>query len=131
MNKSLACLLAFASGCPDVKLDPDDSRGAPLGPMVEFAPSPTDPGRSILPFPNNLPRDPMTGIVTIPAQPCEGAAASVVRQLVLNKLDGFGTYETALQLTLTAPVDPTTLMANIVFMRRVPASATPIPFLAI
>ena len=61
MKKLLACLLVVsASGCPDVKVDPDETGG----PMVEF-----DPARSLatkarfIPFPNDLARDPMTGNV--------------------------------------------------------------------
>ena len=141
MSKSLACLLVlFASGCPDVKTDPGEGPGeGTSGPIVEF-----DPSNSILPFPNNLvlcatgtdsTGAPCTiGKVAIPPTACESAASKATRTNVLDQLDGFGTFEAATQITLSAAVDPTTLDGHIVMYQRThgttaidPAGAMPIP----
>ena len=109
MTKYLACLLVLAtSGCPDVKAD---SGEGVIGPMVEF-----DPAAQVLPFPNNLvlcatgtdaSGAPCTlGKVAIPPPACETAAAKQIRTTTLNQLDGFGTFEAAMQVTFTKPVDP-------------------------
>jgi len=104
MKKLLACaLVATMSGCPDVKVDPDEAAG---GPTVEF-----DPARSqltkarFIPFPNDLVRDPMTGKINLPEQACESPTSKATRENILNTLDGFGTFETAMQVTFTQPVD--------------------------
>ena len=132
MNKLLACvLLLAASGCPDVKTDPGEGPGLPSvdGPTVEF-----DPANSIIPFPNNLVLDPTTGKVNIPAPACESPVSQAIRTGVLNTLDGFGTFEAAMQVTFTDPVDSTTLTGNIVMYQRAkgatatdPASAVAVP----
>src|SRR5688500_156887 len=108
MKKLLACLLVVStSGCPDVKIDPDEVEG---GPTVEF-----DPARSradkarFIPFPNDLARDPMTGKLNLTEQNCESPTSKATRENVLNKLDGFGTYQTAMQVTFTAAVDPASI----------------------
>jgi len=118
MIKIAACLLVAvaASGCPDVKTDPGEGQGqlpASDGPTVEF-----DPANSIIPFPNNLALDPMTGKVNLQPPACESPVAAALRTGVLNKLDGFGTFESAMQVTFTDPVDPQTLAANIVMYER-------------
>ncbi|HET9989558.1 MAG TPA: hypothetical protein VFQ65_13595, partial [Kofleriaceae bacterium] len=109
------------------------------GPIVEF-----DPSNSILPFPNNLvicatgtdsAGAPCTiGKLAIPAPACESAASKTIRTTALNQLDGFGTFEAAMQITLTAAVDPTTLDGHIVMYQRThgttaidPATAMPVP----
>ena len=131
--KWLACLpLALAAtGCPDVKVDPGEGVGDPssAGPTVEF-----DPANKIVPFPNNLLLDPATGKVTLPKQCGETAASGAIRTTVLNRLDGFGTYETALQVTFTAPVDPASVDGHVVLYKRAaggtavtPADAMPVP----
>ncbi|MEP6864200.1 MAG: hypothetical protein ABJE66_26505 [Deltaproteobacteria bacterium] len=141
MRKSLACLLVlFASGCPDVKTDPGEGPGeGTSGPIVEF-----DPSNSILPFPNNLvlcatgtdsTGAPCTiGKVAIPPTACESAASKATRTNVLDQLDGFGTFEAATQITLSAAVDPTTLDGHIVMYQRThgttaidPTGAMPVP----
>jgi hypothetical protein len=110
--KKLACLLVLAgSGCPDVKVDNDEISG----PVVEF-----DPARSVatgarfLPFPNDLVRDPTTGKLNLSAQACESATSKATREGILNKLDGFGTYEAALVVTFTSEVDMASLEGNVV-----------------
>jgi len=141
MQKFLACLLVVAtSGCPDVKTDPGEGPGeGTSGPIVEF-----DPSNSIVPFPNNLvlcatgtdqTGAPCTiGKVAIPPPACETDAAKATRTNVLNQLDGFGTFEAAMQITLTKPVDPATLDGHIVMYQRThgttaidPSGAMPIP----
>jgi len=137
MTKYLACLLVLAtSGCPDVKADSGEGE---LGPTVEF-----DPAAQVLPFPNNLvlcatgtdaAGAPCTiGKVAIPPPACETPAAKAIRTTTLNQLDGFGTFEAAMQVTFTKPVDETTLAGHIVMYQRTkggadndPGSATPIP----
>jgi dienelactone hydrolase len=96
---------------------------------VEF-----DPAASIIPFPNNLVLDPMTGKVALPKQCGESPAALVIRTTILNTLDGFGTYESALQVTFSEAVDPTTLDGHVLLYHRArdmtandPAAAAPIP----
>ena len=92
-----AALVAL-SGCPDIKTDAGEGpNDAPkTGPVVEF-----DPSKSIIPFPNNLILDAATGKVNLPAQCGETATALAMRTGVLNKLDGFGTYEVAMRATFT------------------------------
>ena len=135
MKNLMACLLVVTtmSGCPDVQVDPDEVGG---GPTVEF-----DPARSqalkarFIPFPNDLARDPTTGKVNLSEQNCETPASKLTRENVLNKLDGFGTYETAMQVSFTAPVDEASLADHIVMyqltdqgMPLTPSAATqPIP----
>ncbi len=126
MRKFLACLLVVtASGCPDVSVDPGEGSDLPPidGPTVEF-----DPANSIIPFPNNLvlcqtgtdaTGAPCTmGKLAIPPAACESATAKQIRTQVLNKLDGFGTFEAAMQVTFTEAVDETTLTGNIVMYQR-------------
>src|SRR5262245_54207260 len=105
----VAWLVVLTSGCPNVPVDPDEVGG---GPAVEF-----DPARSLatksrfVPFPNDLVRDPVTGKLALTEQACESPAAKATREHVLNQLDGFGTYQTAMQVTFTAEVDAATLVA--------------------
>jgi pimeloyl-ACP methyl ester carboxylesterase len=131
MKKLLACALVAMAGCPDVNVDPDET----AGPVVEF-----DPARSLatgarfIPFPNDLARDPATGKLNLGPQACESATAKATREAILNKLDGFGTYETAMQVTFSAEVDEASLADNIVMYQLTnggqpndPASAVSIP----
>jgi hypothetical protein len=119
MNKWLACALVVAtSGCPDVKTDPDETNPNPI---VEF-----DPGNSIVPFPNNLLIDRTTGQVNLPPGCNETASAKALRELVLNKLDGFGTWETAMSLTLSAPIDVASVTDSNVVLYKLASGATPV-----
>ena len=124
-------LLIGTAGCPDVKVDPgegvDDEPAS--GPIAEF-----DPSNRIIPFPNNLLLDPMTGKVNVPASCNESAASMATRVGVLNQLDGFGTFETSLTVTFTAPVDAASLDGNVLLYKRAvgatpldPSTATPVP----
>jgi hypothetical protein len=131
-----AAVLLFATGCPDVDTDPGEGPDDPPfdpGPLVEF-----DPSASIIPFPNNLVIDPATGRVTLPQQRCESPTQTAIREGVLNTLDGFGTFKTALQFTLTEPVDPASLTGNVTLYQRTsgtmaldPATAMPVPAVVI
>ncbi|HUS31412.1 MAG TPA: hypothetical protein VMZ53_23030 [Kofleriaceae bacterium] len=132
--KKLACLLVLAaSGCPDVKIDPDETGG----PVVEFDPARSQAtGARFLPFPNDLVRDPTTGKLNLSAQACESATSKATRENILNKLDGFGTYETAIAITFTAEVDAATLDGNVVLYQMTnqgtaldAASAVSVPLL--
>jgi hypothetical protein len=132
MKTWLACALVVLSGCPNIDVDPGETQGnlpAVDGPTVEF-----DPANSIIPFPNNLVINPVTGKVSIPAPACETPAAKAVRENTLNQLDGFGTYEAAMQVTFTQPVDLSTLEGNVVMYERKamgtdvsPSAATMVP----
>lgn len=123
MNKWLACaLVALTSGCPDVKTDADETSADPV---VEF-----DPSRSVVPFPNNLLISQTDGKVAVPPGCNESAATKATREGVLNKLDGFGTFETAMSVTLTKPVDMASLTADNVLLFKVtqdPSASMPIP----
>jgi hypothetical protein len=114
----LASLLVLA-GCPDVSTDSNDK----ASPYVEF-----DPANSIIPFPNNLVLSPTTGRVSIPAGACESAGQAAVRTNVLNKLDGFGSYEAPITVTLSEAPDPATVAGSVHLYKRAPvASTTEIP----
>src|SRR5438445_1532162 len=111
--KKLAWLLVLAaSGCPDVKVDGDETGG----PVVEFDPAKSvATGARFVPFPNDLIRDPMTGNIAMGAPGCpESASSQATREGILNKLDGFGTYQTAMSVTFTSEVDATTLDGHVV-----------------
>ncbi len=115
--KKLACLflLLAVGGCPDIKTDGDETA---TGPVVEF-----DPSNRIVPFPNNLLLDPSTGKVNLPAQCGETPTAKALRENVLNQLDGFGTFETALTVTFTEGVDMASLTDRIVLYKRATGTA--------
>ncbi|HTL36335.1 MAG TPA: hypothetical protein VL326_24550 [Kofleriaceae bacterium] len=133
--KKLACLLVLAaSGCPDVKVDADETGG----PVVEFDPARSqETGARFVPFPNDLARDPMTGKVSLGAPMCpESPAAQATRENILNKLGGFGTYEVGLAVTFTAEVDMASLTGNVVLYQMTnegtaldPSTAVSIPLL--
>jgi len=107
----LACLALTLGACPSVTLDTNEGT---LGPTVEF-----DPANKIVPFPNNLLLDPATGKVSLPEQCNESSATAATRVGVLNKLDGFGTYETAINVTFTEPVDVASLAGRVLLFQRV------------
>ncbi|HEY4175940.1 MAG TPA: hypothetical protein VGM90_03880 [Kofleriaceae bacterium] len=109
--------------------------------MVEF-----DPANSVIPFPNNLILDPATGKVNIPAQCNEGAIAKATREDVLNKLDGFATYEPTLYATFApaagtdgaVAVDAASLTGHVKIYKRAsgstavtPGEAVEIPYLTL
>ena len=128
--KKLACLtlLLAASGCPSVDIDNFDEETRP-SPVVEF-----DPSNRIVPFPNNLLLDPTTGKVNLPAQCNESPTTKALRENVLNQLDGFGLFETALTVTFSSAIDMASLADRIVVYKRAtgttpvdPAMAAPLP----
>lgn len=124
MKKLLACMLVVStSGCPEVRVDLDEVDG---GPTAEFDPGRTlEEGARFIPFPNDLARDPATGLVSLPPQACESETAKLTRELTLNQLDGFGTFETAMQVTFTEPVDPASLTDRIA-MYQLTKGGTPL-----
>jgi alpha-beta hydrolase superfamily lysophospholipase len=129
---ALAGAIAAAS-CVSVDTDPTETGTVTTGPIVEF-----DPGNSIVPFPNNLLLDRTTGKVNLPAQCGESPLAGALRQLVLNALDGFGTFKSAQRITFSEPVDMASLAGNIVMYRRAtgttpvdPAAAAKLPLVFI
>jgi pimeloyl-ACP methyl ester carboxylesterase len=134
MKNLMACLLVITmSGCPDVQVDPDEVGG---GPTVEFDPARSQAQKArFIPFPNDLARDATTGKVNLSEQNCETPASKATRENILNKLDGFGTYETAMSVSFTTPVDEASLADHIVMyqltkdgMPLTPSASTqPIP----
>ena len=112
-------LLVGAAGCPDVNVDPGEGvNDTPAsGPIVEF-----DPSNKIIPFPNNLLLDPTTGKVNLPEQCGESATSKATREQVLNKLDGFGTYQVGMRVTFNEPVDETSLAGKVVLYKRASVS---------
>lgn len=111
----LSCLVALPlAGCPSIDVDAGEGTDLPQldGPTVEF-----DPAAAVIPFPNDLVRGP-GGIVALPAQPCESPTQAALRSDVLNQLDGFGTFESALLLTLTEPANPASLAGRVRVYRR-------------
>lgn len=135
MNKTLASSLVLGlvglAGCPDIKTDTGEAHVAPT---VDF-----DPSASIIPFPNNLALDPATGRVSLPKQCSEdgtpaGIGQTFIRTSLLNTLDGFGTYESALQVTFSEAIDAKTLDGHVLLYQRAkgmtanaPGMATAIP----
>lgn len=128
-------LLVGVAGCPDVDVDPgegvDDTIAS--GPIVEF-----DPSNRIVPFPNNLLLDRTTGKVNLPASCNESPASMATRVGVLNKLDGFGTFETVMTVTFTEAVDIATVAGNVSLFKRAtgatevdPTTAMAIPVVAV
>ena len=119
-------LLVGVTGCPDITVDENEGGG---GPIVEF-----DPSNKVIPFPNNLLLDPTTGKVNLPAQCNESATSMATRVGVLNKLDGFGTYEVGMRVTFSEPVDAASLTNRVVLYKRASvsgATVTPVdPFMA-
>lgn len=114
-------LLLAVSGCADVETDAEETTTA----FVEF-----DPANRIVPFPNNLLINPATGKVSLPAQCNESPTAAALREGVLNKLDGFGTYQTALTATFTEVIDMASVPDKIVIFKRGGdvATAASLPF---
>lgn len=127
-------LVMIATGCVDIDTDRDETDQTALGgPTVEF-----DPANAIIPFPNDLLIDRTTGRVNIPPSNCETPAAAALRTNVLNQLDGFGTYETAISVTFNEPLDEASLADRVLLLpstrEGVPVSAAdaqPIPVVTI
>jgi len=97
------CLLCLIGCGVDIPLDDAETAGnlgAIDGPTLEF-----DPSGGVIPFPNNLLLDPTTGKLDLPAQACESPTQTGMRTLILNTLDGFGTYQAGARLTFTEAVD--------------------------
>ena len=130
-------LVLSATGCPDVEVDPNEVAG---GPTVEFDPAKSQAtGARFIPFPNDLVRDPATGKLNLGPQACESPASKATREGILNTLDGFGTYETAMQVTFTQPVKPESLAGHVLMFEIAhdgqpitPSAATqPIPVVVV
>lgn len=133
MNKLAAVVvLVGTTACIDVAVDDNETANPlPGQPTVEFSPS-----ESVIPFPNNLVRSPASGKVALPMACNESPGQTAVR-LVLNQLNGFGTYQPALQFTTTEALDPASIAASVSLVRRAtgtatvdPATATPVPVFA-
>jgi dienelactone hydrolase len=132
MRVLVVFFLSLAIGCIDVTLDDSETDGnlPPIdGPTIEFNPS-----GGVVPFPNSLLIDRTTGLVNLPEQCNESATSTALRTMVLNALDGFGTFKPALAFTLTEPVDMASLTDKVKLYRRTdangpidPATATEVP----
>src|SRR6185369_15244473 len=80
--KKLALLLVLAaSGCPDVKVDGDETGG----PEVEFDPARSQAtGARFIPFPNDLIRDATTGNIAMGPPGCpESPSSQATREGIL------------------------------------------------
>jgi len=123
-------LFQLAIGCTAVDVDPGERTLPPLdGPTAEL-----DPSAKVIPFPNDLLIDPSTGNVDLPAPCDESDVQRQIRTGVLNTLDGFGTFEPALQTTFTESVDENSLDGRVMLLARTingvpvdPADAQPVP----
>jgi hypothetical protein len=120
--RALAILAAifWAASCVDIQTDPGErpgKLGERDGPTVEF-----DPAQRVIPFPHDLLRE--SGKVFLPPQCGESQTAKTLRERVLNALDGFGLFKTALRVTLTDPVDPASLEGHVKLFRLAPATET-------
>ena len=124
MKKLVAVVvLVGTAACVNVAVDDNETANPPAGlPTVEFSLS-----ESVIPFPNNLVRSPTTGKVNLPMG-CNESPAQTALRLVLNQLNGFGTYQPALQFTTSEAVDPATIAASVTLART--GSATPVPVFA-
>ena len=113
---STALLWLVASCGVDINVDANETAenlGSDFAPIAEF-----DPSNSVIPFPNNLLLDPATGLVNLPAQCNESTDSALLRQYVLNALDGFGTFEATIRASFSAPVDFDSLAGNVKLMKR-------------
>jgi len=117
--KSIAALLlvAVAACAPEI---PQNSTPSVI--VVEF-----DPGAAlpVVPTPNDLARDPATGIVNVPATPGESAAQREFEQSYLGTLTGFP-FESTASATVTGDLDPTTVNAQTVLAMDVGSVPTPV-----
>src|SRR3954468_1562188 len=113
-------LLAFAlalglelGGCVS-KVTADDNERGPFAPapVAEF-----DPQNKVIPFPNDLLIDPLTGKLALPAACNESPTAAALRTGVLNALDGFGTSKTTIQATFSQPVNAASLQGRVFVVR--------------
>ena len=118
MRKLLIWPLAFAlvSCVEPVELSGDE---ADLTSVLSRAKVEFNPSASIVPFPNNLlltGGTPEAPLVNIPVQCNESPASTLLRESILNTLDGFGVYQYPIQFTLTEAVDPATIAENVTLL---------------
>lgn len=102
-----------ALGCSDaVEIDAAETSVA-VPPTAGF-----DPGQGIVPLPNALLINPVTGRVNVPASCGEvpGSAAERLRG-ALNQLDGFGTSRQSLVASFSEPVGPASLEGRVALVR--------------
>ena len=123
----MACLLVvLASGCPEVDIDENETS---VVPVAEFDPSRSQlEGARYIPFPTDLVRDPKTGRLNLSEQACESAGSKLTRETVLNRLDGFGTYQVAVQFSFTSPVEANTVAGRVAFYKISGGTPTEVPF---
>jgi hypothetical protein len=107
-----ACLLA---GCVDtVEVDAQETvLDLTTLPIVEF-----DPGRGVIPLPNDLLLDRETGRVRVPASCGEEPDSPAARlRGALNQLDGFATSRASLVATSNVALDPDSLAERVFVLR--------------
>ncbi|MEC8049821.1 MAG: hypothetical protein VX210_03435 [Myxococcota bacterium] len=133
MRKLLIWPLAFAlvSCVEPVELSGDESDLTSIlsRAKVEFLPS-----ASIVPFPNNLlltGGTPEAPLVNIPARCNESPTQTLLRESIINTLDGFGAYQYPIQFTLTEAVDPATVAENVTLLDLGVSPPAVIPTVAI
>ena len=133
MRKLLIWPLAFAlvSCVEPVELSGDE---ADLTSVLSRAKVEFNPSASIVPFPNNLlltGGTPEAPLVNIPVQCNESPASTLLRESILNTLDGFGVYQYPIQFTLTEAVDPATIAENVTLLDLGVSPPAVVPTLAI
>ena len=133
MRKLLIWPLAFAlvSCVEPVELSGDESD---LTSILSRAKVEFNPSASIVPFPNNLlltGGTPEAPLVNIPAQCNESPTQTLLRESILNTLDGFGAYQYPIQFTLTEAVDPATIAENVTLLDLGVSPPAVVPTLAI
>lgn len=142
MRKTGAWLLFSAgwlSACAkEVKVDANETQPIAKASAVQF-----DPGRGVVPFPNNLVRNPATGRVALPQQCGESPIQTNLRAGVLNSLNGFASLQPVMRITFDQPVDVAsiglgTASQRIKLLKRAtgsvptdPSSAATVPFVVI
>jgi hypothetical protein len=115
LQAGLFLLVASAACVEPVEVDPDETLDAERvqPPLAEF-----DPASGIVPLPNALLMDPVTGRLDVPPACGEQPGSSAERlRSALNQLDGFGTSRQSLVATFDEPIDPASLEGRVALVR--------------
>lgn len=103
--KKLAALTFVLVACdPDIARDPAPSAAV----VVEFDPGATVP---VLPLPNDLAIDPVTGKISVPPNPGASAAQNEFNADYLSTLSGFP-QESSATVSLSGDLDPSSVTAS-------------------
>ncbi|MEA2752249.1 MAG: hypothetical protein QOI41_6392 [Myxococcales bacterium] len=118
--KNLPPLLALLvmSCTPDIPHDPAPSNTI----VVQF-----DPGAAVpvVPQPNDLAKDPVTGKIVVPPSPTDSPAQTQFNQQYLGTLTGFP-FESTASVTVSGDLNPATVTAQDVLVIDVTAAPMPV-----